>query len=88
MRLNDIITPHDLCKMFSDEERAMRQLGQRRDLAVVYLDTLVQRLSNSYCQELMTHMADEAAASGAFRILCLIDKFLEEKYGHTNTTAD
>lgn len=87
MRLKDIITPHELTHIFEKELRHVISLGARSDLKAKYVQEVSSRLDVSYLTILHEAITDSVSAGQAFRVLCLIDQFLEEKYGSANSTT-
>jgi hypothetical protein len=88
MRFIDVITPQELCQIFDKEIGRVRSFGQREDLILKWTKNIQERISQDYLFVLQDHIPDQVSAIQMWRLLCLIDWFLEEKYANSNTRAD
>jgi len=87
MRLHDVITPKDLSNIFHKELCEIHQLGQRDDLIRKWIKSLADCISRDYFKVCINAVPDELIATQMWRMLCLIDRFLEEKYASNSTTS-
>jgi hypothetical protein len=85
MRIKDLVTPEELKQIFVRELNDVRALGNRFDLKVKYIREISNRLDDKYVFVLDEALVgDNHAGAQILRVLCLIDRFLEEKYANSN----
>jgi hypothetical protein len=88
VRITDVVTPKELDQILARELNDIKGLGWRIDLQAKYIRDLSTRLSDEYIKVITTHIDHEYQASGMMRLLCLLDRFLEEKYANTSHTTN
>jgi hypothetical protein len=85
MRIHDVVTPQELRTIFSKEIEEYRNCGKRNDLYDKKVKELSKRISDEYLKILTQSIPDMQSAIQMWRLLCLLDRFLEEKYANPNT---
>lgn len=88
MRITDIVTPQELDKILAEERCQVFELGHRDDLIKKFISSSGDRVSADYIMTIAKYVPDMYTASGMFRLLCLLDKYLEEKYVNSNSTTN
>ena len=86
MRITDVVTPQELKAILDKELSEVRSMGHRRDLHFKYIQDMSARLSKDYIEVLNNGIGDDYVAANLFRLLCLLDKYLEEKYANNSNT--
>lgn len=85
MRIKDLVTPEELKQIFDRELNDVRALGNRIDLKAKYIREISNRLDDKYIFVLdEVFVSDQNTSTQIFRVLCLINRFLEEKYANSN----
>jgi hypothetical protein len=88
VRITDVVTPQELRQIFERERSEIKHLGLRGDLVKKWFEEMGKRLPSDYGVILSEFVGEDVSASQMWRLLCLLDRFLEEKYANTSHTTD